>query len=111
VDEANRLKKDFILFKVDFEKAFDSVDWNYLETVLIKMNFHTLWRKWIMECVSTSNASVLVNGCPTNEFSFQWGLRQSDPLSPFLFLIAAEGLNVMMQATIEAGLFNGYKVG
>jgi len=62
-------------------------------------------------CISTTSASVLVNGCPTDEFKFERGLRKGDPLSPFLFLIAAEGLNVMMNALVEAGLFSGYKVG
>jgi len=111
VEDAKRLKKDLLLFKVDFEKAFDSIDWSYLEAVMKKMNFPTLWRKWIMECVSTASASVLVNGSPTHEFKFERGLRQGDPLSPFLFLIAAEGLNVMMKALVEAALFSGYKVG
>jgi len=111
VEDAKRLKKDLLLFKVDFEKAFDSIDWSYLEAVMKKMNFPTLWRKWIMECVSTASASVLVNGSPTDEFKFEQGLRQGDPLSPFLFLIAAEGLNVMMNALVEAGHFSGYKVG
>jgi len=75
------------------------------------MNFPTLWRKWIMECISTASASVLVNGSPTDEFKFERRLRQGDPLSPFLFLIAAEGLNVMMKALVEVGLFSGNKVG
>jgi len=111
VEDAKRLKKDLLLFKVDFEKAFDSIDWSYLEAVMKKMNFPTLWRKWIMECVSTASASVLVNGSPTDKFKFERGLRQGDPLSPFLFLIAVEGLNVMMNVLVEAGHFSGYKVG
>jgi len=111
VEDAKRLKKDLLLFKVDFEKAFDSIDWIYLEAVMKQMNFPTLWRKWIIECISTTSASVLVNGCPTDEIKFERGLRQGDPLSPFLFLIAAEGLNVMMNALVEAGIFSGYKVG
>jgi hypothetical protein len=76
-----------------------------------KMNFPTLWRKWIMECITTASASVLVNGSPTDEFRFERGLRQGDPLSPFLFLIAAEGLHVMMNALVDTGMFTGYKVG
>ena len=111
VEDAKRLKKDLLLFRVYFDKAFDSIDWTYLEAVMKKMNFPTLWRKWIMECISTASASVLVNGCPTDEFKFERGLRQGNPLSPFLFLIAAEGLNVMMNALVEAGLFSNYKVG
>ncbi|XP_024641765.1 uncharacterized protein [Medicago truncatula] len=64
-----------------------------------------------MECVTTATASVLVNGCPTDEFHFERGLRQGDPLSPFLFLLAAEGLNVMMSAVASNGLFTSYSVG
>ena len=63
------------------------------------------------ECVTTATASVLVNGCPTDEFRLQRGLRQGDPLSPFLFLLAAEGLNVMMKAMVERNLFTGYGMG
>ncbi|MCI65448.1 LINE-1 reverse transcriptase like, partial [Trifolium medium] len=62
VDEARRSKKELMLFKVDFEKAYDSVDRGYLEAVMGRMGFPTLWRKWIHECVCTATASVLVNG-------------------------------------------------
>ncbi|GAU37415.1 hypothetical protein TSUD_361200 [Trifolium subterraneum] len=108
VDEAGRVKKDLMLFKVDFEKAYDSVDWGYLDSVMGKMGFPTLWRKWIRECVCTATASVLVNGSPTEEFPFERGLRQGDPLSHFLFLLAAEGLHVLMEALVERNLFTGW---
>jgi len=107
IDEARRLKKELLLFKVDFEKAYDSVDLEYLDSVMAKMNFPALWRKWISEFVGTATASVLVNGCPTDEFPIERGLRQGGPLSPFLFLLAAEGLNILMPAVVRAQLFNG----
>ena len=105
------MNKEMLLFKVDFEKAYDSVHLNYLDTVMHKMNFPTLWRKWMSECIGTATASVLVNGSPTEEFPMERGLRQGDPLSPFLFLLAAEGFNVLMLSVIEADLFRGYFVG
>jgi len=78
---------------------------------MCKMSFPALWRKWIRECVSTATASVLVNGSPTKEFPLERGLRQGDPLLPFLFLLAAEGLNVMMSGMVTANIFEGYSVG
>ncbi|GAU10636.1 hypothetical protein TSUD_419760, partial [Trifolium subterraneum] len=71
VDEARRSKKELMLFKVDFEKAYDSVDWGYLDAVMGRMSFPNLWRKWIKECVCTATASVLVNGSPTDEFPLE----------------------------------------
>ncbi|KAK2417418.1 hypothetical protein QL285_039719 [Trifolium repens] len=111
VDEAPKAKKELLLFKIDFKKAYDSVDWGYLDAVMGRMDFAPLWRKWMKECVCTASASVLVNGSPTDEFPLERGLRQGDPLSPFLFLLAAEGLNVMMRAMVEANQFTGYTVG
>jgi hypothetical protein len=111
VDEARRSKKELMLFKVDFEKAYDSVDWRYLDDVVGKMSFPVLWRKWIKECVCTATASVLVNGSPTEEFPLERGLRQGDPLSPFLFLLGAEGLNVLMEAEVARNKFTGYSIG
>ncbi|GAU47276.1 hypothetical protein TSUD_94650 [Trifolium subterraneum] len=111
VDEARKTKKELLLFKVDFEKAYDSVDWGYLDAVMGRMSFPVLWRKWIKECVCTATASVLVNGSPTDEFPLKRGLRQRDPLSPLLFLVFAEGLHVLMQAMVENHFFSGYSVG
>jgi len=100
VDEARKSKKYLLLFKVDFEKAYDSVDWAYFDAVMGRMSFPDLWRKWIKECVCTATASVLVNGSLTNEFPLERGLKQGDPLSPFHILLAAEALNIMMKALV-----------
>jgi len=59
------MNKELLLLKVDFEKAYNSIDLKYLNSVMLNMSFPTLWRKWIMECVGTALAAVLVNGCPT----------------------------------------------
>ena len=110
MDEACRLKKKLLLFKVDFEKAYDSVDWGYLDAVMERMSFPVLWRKWIKECVSTATTSVLVNDSPTDEFPLGRRLHQGDPLFPFLFMMAAEGLNIIMKSVVERNIFVGYTV-
>nr|XP_012574622.1 uncharacterized protein LOC105852691 [Cicer arietinum] len=94
VDEAKKKKKELILFKVDFEKAYDSVEWDYLELVRANM----------------ASVFVLVNGSHTEEFDMRKGLRQGDPLSPFLFLIATEDLHALYSASVEANRFKGFKV-
>ncbi|MCH83014.1 LINE-1 reverse transcriptase like [Trifolium medium] len=111
IDEAKRLNRETLLFKVDFEKAYDSVEWDFMDFVMKKMNFPLKWRHWIRECVSSSMVSILINGSPSKEFKMERGLRQGDPLSPFLFLLVAEGLNVLMDKAVADGSFVGYGVG
>ncbi|KAL6516895.1 hypothetical protein OROHE_018183 [Orobanche hederae] len=76
-----------------------------------RFGFSPVWRRWIMECISTASTSILVNGSPTEEFKLRRGLRQGDPLSPFLFLLAAEGLSILMRRATESGLFTEAKIG
>lgn len=64
-----------------------------------------------MECVSSASASVLVNGSPSKEFGMKRGLRQGDPLSPFLFNMVVEGLHMMLVQALNKGMIEGYKVG
>ena len=110
VDEAKRMKKEAVMFKVDFGgKAYESVDWKYLDYVIEKMGFHANWRQWILECVKTASISALKNGCPIEEFEMGCGLRQEDPLSPFLFLIAIESFNLMTRKMVELGAFSGFR--
>ncbi|GJU79479.1 putative RNA-directed DNA polymerase, eukaryota, reverse transcriptase zinc-binding domain protein [Tanacetum coccineum] len=69
-------KKDLMVFKVDFEKAFDSLRWDYLNTIMEKLGFGNKWRSWIAGCLNHSRASILVNGSPTSEFELSKGLHQ-----------------------------------
>jgi len=68
-------------FKDIFEKLCDYVDQKYIDAVLAKMNFPTLWRKWTMECITIATSSVLVNSSLIEEFKLERALRQGDPLS------------------------------
>ncbi|KAL4560754.1 hypothetical protein LXL04_032908 [Taraxacum kok-saghyz] len=102
--------KKMFLFKVDFEKAFDCVNWNYLESVICQMNFGPKSISWIRGCLSSSRASVLINGSATKEFSITKGVRQGDPLSPFLFILAMESLNAVMESAGQLSLFSGVQI-
>ncbi|XP_071731598.1 uncharacterized protein [Rutidosis leptorrhynchoides] len=104
-------KKRSLIFKVDFEKAFDSLNWDFLLEVMSCMGFGTRWCDWIRGCLKSASISVLINGSPTREFSMGRGVRQGDPLSPFLFILAAEGLNILTKAAVDRGIFKGVEIG
>lgn len=76
IDLAKRNRKCPFLFKVDFEKAFDLVSWEYLLYVLRRMNFGNKWINWIRVCVCSSSLSVLINGSPIIDFQAKKGPRQ-----------------------------------
>nr|KYP67311.1 hypothetical protein KK1_013638 [Cajanus cajan] len=76
-----------------------------------RMGFPSKWRMWIQECLSTARVSVLLNGSPSSEFGVGRGLRQGDPLAPFLFLIVAEGFHALMAKAVEFQVFVGYEAG
>jgi len=75
------------------------------------MGFGTKWRGWISSCLSTGQVSVLVNGSPSPKFKVGRGIRQGDPLSPFLFNIAVEGLSVLFQRAATSNIFRGIDFG
>nr|GEX67887.1 cation/calcium exchanger 4-like [Tanacetum cinerariifolium] len=92
---------------VDFAKAYDSVRWDYLLDVLEASGFGNIWCKWIRGTFSSVKASVLVNGSPTIEFPFHCGLKQGDPLSPYLFILITESLNMSFTRAIDECVFKG----
>ncbi|GKC31017.1 RNA-directed DNA polymerase, eukaryota [Tanacetum coccineum] len=95
------------VFKVDFEKGFDLIRWDYLDDALKKFGFSDKWCGWINSCLKSAKGSVLVNGSPTPEFQFHKGLKQGDPLSPFLFILTMESLHLSFKRVMNAGLFTG----
>lgn len=77
---------------------------------MVGLNFAPRWRKWIRECVSTASTAILINGSPTENFDLERGIRQGDPLSPFLFLIVAEGLSLMIKKAVDLDILKASSV-
>lgn len=95
---------------MEFEKAYDSVSWSYLEYMLRRLGFVEKWCLWMCSCIFSGHVSMLVNESPTNEIQGRRGLRQGDPFSPFLFLVAPEGLVGLVRNTVEFGPYKPLQV-
>jgi hypothetical protein len=96
--------------KLDMHKAYDRVEWSFLERIMLKLGFDQRWVQLVMECVSSVSYCVRFNGTETEEFVPSHGLRQGDPLSPYLFLLLAEGLSSMLKGVEERGDLEGVSV-
>ena len=86
-----------MLLKLDLSKAYDKLNWQFLASILKAFGFVEEWSNWIMNMVSSDFFSILVNGSPSSPFNATRGIREGDPLSPFLFIIVVEGLGRMLK--------------
>ncbi|XP_074313958.1 uncharacterized protein LOC141649160 [Silene latifolia] len=94
------------LIKMDLQKAYDTIEWDFLDQMLIALKFPDVFRGWIMQCVSTATYSINLNGNMFGFFKGQRGLRQWDPLSPLLFTICMEYLTWLLNYITETRKFN-----
>src|SRR3954467_11774765 len=96
--------------KLDMMKAYDRVEWTYLQAILLKLGFSQKWVSIIMGMVSSVSYSVLFNGKKLEDFTPSRGLRRGDPISPYLFLLAAEGLSCLLNSQFQSPHLGGLKV-
>ncbi|XP_050222134.1 uncharacterized protein LOC126672228 [Mercurialis annua] len=103
-------REKVIMVKLDFKKAFDSVSWSFIISMLKRMNFDEVWINWISSLFKSSQLSVLINGSPTENFFMEKGVRQGDPISPLLFVLAVEGMRAIFDEAISLGLIDGIQI-
>ena len=111
IDEWERKKQKGVVIKLDMEKAFDKVDWTFLKNILVAKGFGPKWRRWIKGCISSTNFSIIINGRPRGKIYATRGLRQGDPLSPFLFIMVMDCLSRLLTKAEYEGQIKGFQIG
>ena len=96
--------------KINLQKANDRLSWQFLENVLRAFGFHPTWIHWVITCCSTVRMALMLNGSPIHNFEPKRGLRQGDPLSPYLFIIAMEVFSRLINQKVDNGMISGFRL-
>jgi hypothetical protein len=100
-------KERYMAVKLDMSKAYDRMEWRFLEKVMKRMGFVDRWIGLIMMCVKSANYAILINGSPMGRIQPTRGIRQGDPISPYLFLICAKALSGLLSKADQKGQLRG----
>lgn len=101
--------KDYMAIKVDMSKAYDRLEWTFLEKTLLAYGFHPTWTARIMTLVKGDSYKLKVNGFLSPPFTPGRGLRQGDPLSPYLFGLATDVLSFRLTQALQEGKIEGFR--
>ena len=101
------ISKNFMVAKTNMSKASDRVEWNYLEALLFSLGFDGKWISWIMACATTVKYSILLNDQSFGFISPEYGMRQGDLISLFLFVLCTEGLTHLLNQASDNGSLKG----
>lgn len=104
------VKGNFTL-KLDMSKAYDHVEWDFVASMMSRMGFHINWIALVMRCVYSVSYIVGINDSISQQFSPSKGLRQGDPLSPYLLLICVEGFSKILNDAKQRGAMKGVFIG
>lgn len=107
IDGVLKSRDSGVVSKIDMEKAYDHVNWRYLDWVHKCMSFSSKWRNWMKICVTSPSFSVMINGSLKGFFKGRRGLRHGDLLSPYLFFMVADLLGRLSTKTKRVGLIEG----
>ena len=108
--ERKKGKKGALTLKLDVSKAYDRVEWNFLRGMMVKLGFPKEWIDRVMSYVTTPSFSVRINGKAYGNIIPSRGLRQGDPLSPYLFLLCAEGFTSLLSKAEAEGRLHGVQI-
>lgn len=107
LNSIHQKKQAGILFKIDFEKAYDNIKWSFVYKMMKAKGFPDIWCDWILKVVKGGKVAIRVNDQIGHYFTTHKGLRQGDPLSPLLFNIAADALTILIKRAEQQGLIKG----
>ncbi|CAA7029244.1 unnamed protein product [Microthlaspi erraticum] len=103
-------KRGSMAIKTDMTKAYDRVEWEFIKLVMERMGFHSTWIGWIMQCVTSVTFQILINGAAKGRVIPTRGIRQGDPLSPYLFILCSEVLSGLCSKAQDNSQIAGIRI-
>ncbi|XP_043694381.1 uncharacterized protein LOC122645101 [Telopea speciosissima] len=110
INHKKKGQKRFVALKLDMKKAYDCLEWGFIERVLLRMGFDQKFVALVMACISLVSYGLIINGAVRGSVSPTRGIRQGDPLSPTLFVLCSQALSSLLLQAQEAGLIKGMKI-